>query len=250
MFKQLLFCLGFLLVSSHSLAEELHIGCAANFSPTAAEIARLFEKITAHKVTFVVDASGKLAALAKETQSLDILLLAESKIAKKLEAEGFTVKSSRFTYALGKLVLWSKKPNLVDNKGEILYKNNFEHLMLPDYNEASYGIAAKETLDNMGLWEKLKDKIVTANNVAEARNQIAQGKADLGFTALALLNPNKKIEGSVWIVPQRFYLPIEQQAVLLKPAEDKPSAQTFMAFLKTPQVRNIIEKYSYSVAIH
>jgi molybdate transport system substrate-binding protein len=95
----------------------------------------------------------------------------------------------------------------------------------------------------------LEAKAIFAPHVVGARDMIAEEKAELGFTALSLLNPQKKIEGSVWIVPQKLYSPIEQQAVLLKFAENKAVARAFLDFLKTPQAHNIIEKYSYSVPV-
>lgn len=185
--------------------------------------------------------------MARETQDLDVVLLGEIKIAKKLEADGFIVENSRFTYAIGKLALWSKNPEVVDKKGDVLKTSQFEHIIFPNVEETAYGIAAKKVLEDMGLWASLEPKVLYAPHVAGARDMIAEGKGELGFTALSLLNPNKKIEGSVWIVPQRLYLPIEQQAVLLKAAEHKAAAQAFINFLKIPQTHNIIEKFSYSL---
>jgi molybdate transport system substrate-binding protein len=241
--------MGWVLLSHLSHAEEVRVGSVMNFIPAAEEIARLFEKNTMHTVKLVFKTSGKLATIAKETQDLEVVLLGDLKMAKNLESEGLIAKDSRFTYAIGKLALWSKKPNLVDTKGEVLRTGKFEHIVIPNFTDTAYGIAANSVVEEMKVWSVLEAKTIFAPNALDARDMIAEGKAELGFTALSLLNPSKKIEGSVWIVPQKFYAPIEQQVVLLKFAENKLAAQAFLEFMKTPQVRNIIEKYSYSVPV-
>ncbi|MDD2815199.1 MAG: molybdate ABC transporter substrate-binding protein [Thiotrichaceae bacterium] len=247
MFKKIIFLMG--LLSNLAYADEIHVGCVSNFMATAEEIAHLFEKTAQHSVKLVSSSSGKLAKAARETQDFEVILLGDLKIAQDLDAAGFVAKDSRFTYSIGKLALWSKNSNLIDKKGDILRTEKFEHIIFPNVYETAYGIAAKKILEEMGIWARLETKAIFAPNVADARDMIAAEKAELGFTALSLLNPQKKIEGSVWIVPQKLYSPIEQQAVLLKFAENKPAARAFIDFLKTPQAQNIIEKYSYSVPV-
>lgn len=248
--KILIFLIGWGLCSGVSYAEEVRVGSVMNFIPAAKEIARLFEKNTSHTIKLTFKTSGKLASTAKETQELDVVLLGDLKMAESLDNDDVIAKDSRFTYAIGKLALWSKNPNLVDTKGEILRNPNFEHIVIPQFKETAYGIAANGVLDAMQVHQNIEAKIIFAPNAVDARDMIASGKVELGFTALSLLNPGKKIEGSVWIIPQKLYPPIEQQAVLLKFAENNPAARAFIDFMKSPQVRNIIEKYSYSVPKH
>ncbi|MDD2816312.1 MAG: molybdate ABC transporter substrate-binding protein [Thiotrichaceae bacterium] len=249
MLKKLMFFVGWVLLSNSSHAGEVRVGSVMNFIPAAEEIVRLFEKKTTHTVKLVFKTSGKLASLAKETQDFDIVLLGDLSMAKSLESEGLVAKDSRFTYAIGKLALWSKNPNLVDTKGEILHTAKFEHIVIPNFTDTAYGIAAHSVVEEMKVWSTLETKAIFAQNAVDARDMIAAEKVELGFTALSLLNPSKKIEGSIWIVPQKFYLPIEQQAVLLKFAENNLAARAFLEFMKSPQVRNIIEKYGYSVPV-
>jgi molybdate transport system substrate-binding protein len=232
------------------LAEEVRVGCVTNFTAAAEELKRIFEKTSTHTLKLISSSSGKLATMVRETSDLEIALLGELKIAQKLDEEGLVAKNSRFTYAIGKLALWSKRPDFVDHKGEVLQQGQFAHIIIPDVKDTAYGIAAKKVLDDMKLWESIEPKVISAVNVASARDMIAQEKAELGFTALSLLNPNKKIEGSVWILPQKLYPAIEQQAILLKHAENNKAAQAFMTFLKTPVAYNTIEKYSYSLPTH
>lgn len=238
------------LLANFAHADEIHVGCASNFMATAEEIARLFEKSTPHKVKFVFGSSGKFSKAARETQEFEVLLLGDMSVSQDLENAGFVAKDSRFTYAIGRLVLWSKNPHLVDAKGEILLTGKFEHIIIPKIPENRYGTMAQMALENMKLWSSIEPKAIFAPTVQEGHGMIVAGKAELGFTALSLLNPQKKIEGSAWIVPQKFYTPIEQQVVLLKFAENNVAARAFVNFMKTPQARSIIEKYSYSVPEH
>lgn len=248
MLKKIILLIG--LASSFAHADEVRVGCASNFMASAGDIVKLFEKTTSHRVQLVANSSGKLSKAARETQEFDMLLLGDLKIAQDLDADGFVAKDSRFTYAIGRLVLWSKNPDLIDSKGDILSTGKFEHLIIPKIPENSYGTMAKMALENMKLWSNLEPKVIFTANVQEAYDMIAAGKAELGFTALSLLNPQKKIEGSAWIVPQKFYTPIEQQAVLLKSAENNAAARAFFNFMRMPQAQNTIEKYSYSVPAH
>jgi molybdate transport system substrate-binding protein len=248
--KLFMFLITWGVFSSLSYAEEVRVGSVMNFIPAAEEIARLFEKNTSHTIKLTFKTSGKLASTAKETQELDVVLLGDLKMAESLENDGVIAQGSRFTYAIGKLALWSKNPNLVDTKGEILRNPNFEHIVIPHFQETAYGIAANSVLETMQVRSNIESKIIFAANAVDSRDMIASGKVELGFTALSLLNPGKKIEGSVWIIPQKFYPPVEQQAVLLKFAENNPAARAFLDFMKSPQVRNIIEKYSYSMPKH
>lgn len=249
MIKKVMIFMLWVLFSHSSHAEEVHVGSVMNFIPAAQDIARLFEKQTMHTVKLTFKTSGQLANIARETQDLDVVLLGDLKMALNLENEGLLAKNARFTYAIGKLALWSKQANLVDSKGNVLRAAQFKNFIIPDIKETAYGIAAKSVLEEMKLWSALESKAIFAPNAVDARDMITEGKAELGFTALSLLNPNTKIEGSVWIIPQKLYPPIEQQIVLLKFAENKPAARAFIEFMKTPQVRNIIEKYSYSVPV-
>lgn len=238
---------GILLCASVQAA-EIRVGCVSNFLSTFTEIVRLFEKNSGNKIVLSGNTSrGALYTEIKERNDLDVALMGDESIAQKLENEGFAVKNSRFTYAIGKLALWSKRADLVDIHGDVLIKGNFQQLAIPDPSNNAYGIAAKQTLEKLGVFETLHAKTILSATVGDAYKAVVNDQVELGMTALSLLNPSKKIEGSVWIVPQRFYVPLQQQVVLLKSAENNEAAKEFLQYLKTPQVVNIIEKYGYSL---
>lgn len=245
MYKYLL--IGCTLLSTITQADEIHVGSVLNFIAPLEEVSRLFEKSTGHKIIIHPHAMGKIYNEAVVSPDLDIVLLADSKSAQKLEANGVALQGSRFTYAVGKLALWSNTLNLVDAKGEVLKKGDFKRLALPDTQENPYGIAAYSMLDNSGLLAALEPKFLITATVVDSRQQVLDGKAELAFTALSVLNPHKKIEGSVWIIPKKLYPALEQQVVLLKRAENDKTAQIFLKYLKSSQARNVIEKYGYSL---
>jgi len=138
------------------------------------------------------------------------------------------VVGSRFTYSIGKLVLWSKQPNLVDDRGEVLRTGKFDRLALADPKLAPYGAAAIETLTKLGVLESVRPKFVQGENIAQAFQFVATENAQLGFVALSQVFADGRItQGSAWRVPDSFYTPIRQDAQLLTTARDNPAAAAF-----------------------
>ena len=159
-----------------------------------------------------------------------------------------TVSGSRFTYAIGKLVLWSTKPGLVDDKGGILKKGDFRHLSIANPKLAPYGAAGMETLAALKLTESVQDKIVTAENITQAQQYISTGNAELGFVALSQVIKDGKIaEGSGWIVPAALYQPIRQDAVILEKGRGNLAAAALLNYLRNATAREIISAFGYEI---
>jgi molybdate transport system substrate-binding protein len=248
MFKKLwVLCCGLLSVTVH--AEEVHVGVVFNSLEPLNEIIRLFEKNTSDKIIIHHDgySTKLLYQQIKEKNDLDIVLMGDVKTATQLIDEGLVSSTTRFTYVFGKVVLWSKDPTLVDSKGEILSSDKFKSLAFADPKTAPYGVAAQQVLTKLNLLEKLTPKIQTFADSGIVKKQLLDNKVDIVFLPLSVLNPSKKIEGSVWIVPKNYYTPIEQQVVLVRKAENNAAAKSFFNYLKLPQARNIFEKYGFSV---
>jgi len=247
MLKKLL-GLYFGMLSSVTQAEEIHVGVVYPSLAPINEIVRLFEKRATDKIIVHQNNFSSLTLYqeVQEKRDMDIVLFGDVKSSIQLENEGLAIKNSRFTYAFGKLVLWSKNPSLVDNKGDVLATENFRSFASLDPKVGPYGSGTQEVLEKLGLKEKLKSKWIFISNSGEMRKQVMEGTLDMAFLPLATLNPSKKIEGSVWIIPKNYYTPIEQQAVLLKRAEHNVAAQNFFNYLKSPHARNIFEKYGYT----
>ena len=241
--------LALLLLGQASWSATVLVTVAANFSKPMAEIVSQFEKATGHSVKLSFGSSGKFVSQLENGGPFEVLLSADEKGPEKLEQAGLTVPNTRFVYALGKLVLWSSKPNFVDDKGKILMTSNFKHLALADPKVAPYGAAAIDVLKKMKLLEKLQPLFVQGENIAQTYQFISTANAELGFLALSQVIENGKIVGgSSWIIPDNLHAPIRQGAVLMKKGAENPAARALIDYLKSIPALAIINKYGYDLA--
>ncbi|CAD6873438.1 molybdate ABC transporter substrate-binding protein [Methylomonas fluvii] len=247
-FNRIILTLSLVALSTITQAETTLVAVAANFTKPMTEIAEAFEKASGHSAKLSFGSSGKFVAQFENGAPFEVFLSADDKSPLKLEQSGLAVAGTRFTYAIGKLVLWSSNPSYVDEQGQILSKGDFTHLALADPKLAPYGAAALEVLKNQGLLEKLQPLFVQGENIAQTHQFISTGNAELGFVALSQVIDNGKIgSGSGWIIPKNLHTPILQDAVLLKTGAENPAAQALLAFLKSPPALAIIEKYGYAL---
>lgn len=221
------------------------VAVAANFTEPAKEIAALFKQKTGYEAVLSFGASGQFYAQMTQGAPFQVFLSADEKRPKDAVAAGLAVADSRFTYAIGKLALWSKSLD-VTKGDEVLRANAFSRLSIANPAGAPYGAAAIETLKALALSDAVQPKIVQGNSIAQAFQFVDTGNAELGFVALSQLT--KVTTGSRWIVPQSLYQPILQDAVLLTRGADSAPSKAFLAFLKTPEARSIIEKYGYGLS--
>jgi len=237
-------------ITTQSVANEIRIAVASNFYPTMKEIVEQFEIETfdsskASKIVLIPGSSGKHYAQIINGAPFDLFFSADKIRPLFLEQQRISKNESRFTYALGKLALWSPIEGLVDSEGQILYDKDFRFLAIANPKIAPYGIATKETLVSMKLWLDMNEKLVRGENIAQAFQFISSGNAELGFVSFSqLMNPNFSVRGSFWEVPQSLYNPIEQQAVLLT---DSSLGRDFMLFVQTDKALNIISKFGYDL---
>ena len=242
---------GSLMGTSQAVADELKVAVASNFYPTMKLIAKHFEFKTAdssgqqHKVILIPGSSGKHYAQIINGAPFDVFFSADIERARLLGQEGKIVAGTRFTYALGKLILWSSIDNYVDSKGEVLNKKDFRYLAIANPKLAPYGKSAEEVLRSLKLWENLQGRLVRGENIAQTFQFISSGNAKLGFVAYSqIMNPGLSIDGSFWEVPQSIYKPIEQQAVLLK---DSYIGREFLSFVKSDESLSIIYESGYGL---
>ena len=242
---------GLLMGASQAVADELKVAVASNFYPTMKLIAKHFELKTdgssgqQHKVILIPGSSGKHYAQIINGAPFDVFFSADIDRARLLEQEGRAIAGTRFTYALGKLILWSSIDNYVDSKGEVLNKKDFRYLAIANPKLAPYGKSAEEALRSLKLWENLQGRLVRGENIAQTFQFISSGNAKLGFVAYSqIMNPGLSIDGSFWEVPQSIYKPIEQQAVLLK---DSYIGREFLSFVKSDESLSIIYESGYGL---
>jgi len=229
-------------------ADEVQVAVAANFTAPIQAIAADFEKDTGHKLIAAYGATGQFYTQIKNGAPFEVFLSADDTTPKKLDDEGATVKGSRFTYAVGTLALWSAKPGYVDAKGEVLKKNQYQHLSIADPKTAPYGLAATQVLAKEGLSEQVADKLVTGQNITQAFQFVSTGNAELGFVALSQIYKDGKVtRGSAWIVPASLHDPIKQDAVILTKGKDSAAAKALVDYLKGPKAAAVIKSYGYEL---
>ena len=229
-------------------AAEVSVAVASNFTAPAQKIATAFAQDTGHKAVLAFGATGKFYAQIKNGAPFQVLLAADGATPARLEKEGLTLAGNRFTYATGRLVLWSPQPALVDDKGEVLRSANFAHIAIANPKLAPYGLAAVETLDKLGLLAALQPRLVQGENIGQAYQFVATGNAALGFVALSQVMSEGRIpQGSAWVVPAQWHTPIRQDAVVLATAKDNPAARAWVAFLKSDKARAIIRSFGYAL---
>jgi molybdate transport system substrate-binding protein len=226
-------------------AAEVQVAVAANFTAPMQKIAALFEADTGHKAQLAFGSTGRFYAQIKNGAPFDVLLAADDETPAKLEREG--QGGGRYTYAIGQLVLWSKRPGLVDGQGDVLRSGRFDKLALADPRLAPYGRAAIETLGQLGLLDTLRPKFVQGENIAQTWQFVATENAPLGFVALSQVWADGQLkEGSFWRVPATLYNPIRQDALLLHKGRDNAAARALMQYLRGDKARAIIQAYGYT----
>ncbi|MBT8767529.1 molybdate ABC transporter substrate-binding protein [Metapseudomonas boanensis] len=229
-------------------AEEVQVAVAANFTAPMQAIAKEFEQDTGHKLVIASGATGQLYTQIKNGAPFEVFLSADDNTPAKLEQEGDSVPGSRFTYAIGTLVLWSAQAGYVDAKGEVLKNGQFKHLSIANPKTAPYGLAATQVLEKLGLTQAVAPKLVEGQNITQALQFISSGNAELGFVALSQVYKDGKLtQGSAWIVPADMHEPIRQDALILNRGKGNPAAKALMDYLKGPKAAELIRSFGYQL---
>jgi len=240
--------LGMLLWEPPAAAETVRVAVAANFLPTAKAIAAQFEARHDTPVLISSGSTGALYAQIRHGAPYDVFLAADARSATLLERDGLAIAGSRFTYARGRLVLWSRRPGLLQDGAAALFDGRIGRLAVANPRTAPYGAAAVETLEHLGRWRHLAGEVVRGESVSQALQFAATGNVDAAFVALAQVrHPAHRGQGSAWVVPADHYRPIEQQAVLLASAADRPGARAFLEFLRAPAAQALIREAGYDL---
>lgn len=243
--RGLLVLLG-LLLGAVVRAADVSVAVAANFAAPMNALAEEFARDSGHRVKLSFASSGKFYAQIRNGAPFEVLLSADEETPARLEAEGLAVPGSRFTYAIGRLVLWSADAQSVDSQAEVLRHGRFRKLAIANPKLAPYGKAAFEVLQGLGLYAALSGKLVQGENIAQTHQFVASGNAELGFVAASQVMKNGRLDsGSAWPVPERLHSPIRQDAVMLARGRNNPAAMALLAYLKTDKARTIIAAHGY-----
>lgn len=231
-------------------AGSVTVAVAANFARPMETLASRFEAASGNEVTIVLGSTGKLYAQIAHGAPFDVLLAADAERPRRLAEDGLGAPETRFTYAIGRLVLWSTDPEAIGPDGRAaLETGGFRHLAIANPELAPYGAAAREVLQNLGVWNEVEPKLVRGESIGQTFQLVATGNAELGLVALAQLSgPGEEIAGSRWDVPADLHTPIRQDAILLSRAASNETARAFLAFLRSPEAQGVIERFGYAIA--
>jgi molybdate transport system substrate-binding protein len=237
---------GVLLPGGLSLhAEVLRVAVASNFRPAFEALQPLHAGESEVKLIPSYGSTGQLYAQIRHGAPYGVFLAADAERPRLLEEEGRAVAGSRFTYAVGRLALWSPREGLELTGGSYLVEGDFRYLALANPDLAPYGAAARALLQRRGLWEGLAGRIVRGQNIAQAFQLVDSGAAELGFVAYAQVlarGGGKEPAGSLWLPSAASYPAIEQQAVAL---EARPAAADFLRFLRSDRVTSRLREWGY-----
>jgi len=235
---------------SISHANEIYAAVATNFHNPFKTIVKEFEKKSGHRVIIIPGSTGKLYAQIINGAPFDIFLSADELRPQLLIQSGIAISGTRYSYALGKITLWSPKPNIIsDSLKSIFLVKNFSHIAIANPITAPYGRAALQTLKKLDLLKKLKPLIVHGENIGQAFHFVFSNNAELGFVALSqVLDPKNNLKGYRIDIPSEYYDPIKQDIVVLTRAKNNKGAMDLWNFLKSHQTKEIIKKYGYELS--
>lgn len=234
--------------SASVLAGEVQVAVAANFTAPLQAIAREFAQDSGHTLVAAFGATGQLYAQIQNGAPFEVFLAADASTPARLERQGLGLAGSRFTYATGRLVLWSATADYLDGSDAVLKQGQFRHLAIANPKAAPYGLAATQVLARLGLREALQSKLVEGQSITQTLQFVSTGNAELGFVALAQVYKDGQITGgSAWVVPVELYEPIRQDALILKRGENNPAATALVEYLKGPQAAEIIRSHGYQL---
>jgi molybdate transport system substrate-binding protein len=247
-FRRIVVCVAIGWGAANAWAAQVTVAVAANFSAVAQKIAAHFQRDTGHQVVLVPGSTGALYAQIRHGAPFQVLLSADQDTPRKLVEEGFAVRGSRYTYATGRLALWSKSPEGVDPQGQVLRASGLQRLAIANPKLAPYGAAAIQALTALGLWPALQSKVVQGENITQAHQFVQTGNAPMGLVAWSQIWVDGQLSaGSAWLVPEHLHAPLHQDAVLLKPGQDQAAATAWLAYLRQPAAQAIIRAHGYQL---
>jgi len=242
-FWRLAWCVLLAWLAPGAQAAQLRVAVAANFMAPMEKIAAAFERESGHRLLLSFGSTGRFYAQIRNGAPFDVFLAADEETPARLEKEGRAVAGSRMVYATGRLVLWSREAGRVDSRGEVLRRSGMGPLAVADAKLSPYGRAAQQVLQQLGLWEDWRGRLVQGESIAQAHQYVASGNAALGLVALAqVMEGGRMSQGSGWVVPAQLHAPIRQEAVLLQRSQ---AAEALMRFLKSEAARAIVRGHGY-----
>jgi molybdate transport system substrate-binding protein len=226
----------------------VNVAAASDLTYAMNEIAANFEKATGCTVRLSLGSSGNFLTQIENGAPFDVFFSADIAYPKKLEAEGLAAPGSTYLYAIGKIVLWTRKDSRVDvGKGFASLRDPaVKKIAIANPAHAPYGRAAEEALRKSGVYDAVKNQLVLGENISQTAEFVESGNADAGIIALSLvLSPTMKDRGRAWNVPENLYTPIQQGAVAVRAATNPQGAREFLDYIKMPATAALLERYGF-----
>ncbi len=227
-------------------AAEARVAVAANFSAVAQRLAQQYQQQSGNQIRLSSASTGSLYAQITQGAPFDVFLSADASTPQRLVQEGFAVRASLFTYATGRLALWSRQPDKVVDGEALLRSGKFKNLAIANPQLAPYGAAAREVLQHLDRWDVVQAKLVIGENVGQGTQFVLTGNAEVGLLPLSLtLAAQRQVGGSFWPVPQAWHRPIRQCAVLLTRGRENVAAKGFLKYLASDAARQLVREQGY-----
>jgi molybdate transport system substrate-binding protein len=222
---------------------ELTVAAASDLAPAFEELGRLFEQETGIKVTFSFSSTGTLAKQIQNGLPVDVFAAANVAFVDDLERQGLILSDTKATYAIGRITLWRRADSpLQIERLEDLARPEIRHIAIANPEHAPYGMAAREALQRLKLWETVQAKLVLGENVRQALQYAETGNADVSITALSLSVQSK---GHWRLIPDDLHRPLKQALAVIKNTSHENEARQFAAFINSAQGRPIMRKYGF-----
>ena len=247
--KNLFSFLFLIFLNKVSSAENIYIGVASNFFGPIKIIKEDFENKTSHDIIITSGSSGSLYSQIINGAPLDVFLSGDQKLPKMLENNSKGISGTRFTYATGQLQLWSNNKNLLHKKFPgVLNSTVIKYIGIGNPKFVPYGFATKEVLLKLGMFTKLKPKLILGKNINQVFVMGYFGNLDLAFVAKSdVIIKNNEQKGQTWDIPQELYSPIKQDAIMLTSGKKKNGVKDFLNFLTSDYIKNKIRNLGYIV---
>jgi len=230
---------------------EINVAAAADLSSALQEVANNYEKRTGVTIKLSFGASGALTQQVQNGAPFDMFFSADMDYPRQLIAGGQAEGATLYRYAIGRLVLWVPKdsPLDVEHKGvDVLLDPSVKKIAIGNPQHAPYGRAAAATLKHYGLYDKVSDRLVLGENIAQAAQFVESGNAQIGFVALAhAIAPAMQGKGKYWVVPADAYPPLDQGAVLISHSPHQQDAAAFLEYVKSPEAAAVLKRYGFSL---
>ena len=234
------------LMAVNAKAAEIKVAVASNFANVLKEIAIEFQKDTGHQLAITPGATGRFYAQISNGAPFDVFLSADDETPHKLAQEGKAIASSQFTYAIGRLALWSPNPEMIEKNADILKTDKFKFIAIANAKVAPYGQAAVQTMQKLGVLTKIEPRVVQGESISQTYQFVSTGNAQVGFVALSQIVENGKIKtGSAWIVPEEMHEPLKQDAVVLQSCKHMSACQALIDYLKSEKAKKLMASYGY-----